>query len=467
VNGTPATPVHPRTIEEAAQGLRSGAYTSSQLTMACLDRIAATQDTLGAFVTVCEESARKAAAVADRDLADGIDRGPLMGVPLAVKDVIATQDAPTTANSRALPTGWGNGIDAPATARLRAAGAVIVGKSTTSELALGHPDGDAGFPVPRNPWNLAHSPSGSSSGNGIAIVAGLALGGIGTDTAGSVRGPAAANGHTGLKVTYGRVPKTGVVPLADSLDTVGPMARSARDCAILLDAVSGHDPGDPHATRVELPDTLPELTGSVDQLRIGLPRPYFFDEPRLADEARAAVLAAVGILSQAGALITDTSLDHAREAQDATVVTMLAEAFAQYRPTLVDHWNDYGRHARALLARGALLSGADYLQAQRVRSWFRQEVAQRFRSFDVLITPGCLGPAERTAVIDPERSMLGPSFNGPWSLVGLPAVVLPCGMSASGLPLALQIIGRPFAEGTVLRVADAYQRRTGWHLMEP
>ncbi|MBO0813333.1 MAG: amidase, partial [Microlunatus sp.] len=201
------------TIAEAGAALRSGTLTSIELTRTILDRALALNDALGAYVVITEDAAMRQAAAADADFAAGVDKGPLQGVPLAIKDIIAMKGAPTTANSRVLAADWGAGTDAPVTARLRTAGAVFVGKSTTSEFALGLPDAEKGFPVPHNPWNLSHTPAGSSSGTGVATAAQLALGGLGTDTGGSVRGPACVNGHTGLKVTFGRVPKNGVVSL--------------------------------------------------------------------------------------------------------------------------------------------------------------------------------------------------------------------------------------------------------------
>jgi aspartyl-tRNA(Asn)/glutamyl-tRNA(Gln) amidotransferase subunit A len=457
----------PLTIVEAAAALRGGVVTSVELTSLCLQRIDETQSSLGAFVTVCADTALEAAEEADRQFAAGVDPGPLCGIPLAVKDIIATKDAPTTANSRVLDPHWGEGVDAPAVARLRAAGSVILGKATTSEFACGMPDPDKGFPIPRNPWNIDHTPAGSSSGTGVAVAAGLALGGLGTDTGGSVRGPAAANGLTGLKVTFGRVPKNGVVPLGYSLDSVGPMARSAYDCALLLEVIAGYDPGDPYAADVGVPTYRDALTGSVEGLRVGVPVPYFFDAPELEEETRAAVLAAVDLLRGAGAVVSETIVPYAKEAKDANTLTMSAEAFAYHRHNLVGRWEDYGRFTRPMLARGVLTTAGDYAQAQRLRSVFQREVAKLFTSFDVLVTPGGLGPAERTDLMDMDKRMVGPSFTGQWNFAGLPAAVMPCGANDEGLPLPMQIIGKPFAEGTVLRVADFYQRQTAWHLRVP
>ena len=418
-------------------------------------------------MAVCTDTALQSARVADAELAVGRDRGPSMGIPLAIKDLIATKDAPTTANSRVLQPDWGKGIDSPAVARLRAAGSVIIGKSTTSEFACGQPDPEKGFPIPHNPWNIEHTPGGTSSGSGIAVVAGLALGGLGTDTGGSIRAPAAANGLTGLKVTFGRVPKNDVVPLGFSLDTVGPMARSARDCAILLEVIAGHDPGDPCASRAKVPAYGQELSGSVEGLRVGVPTRYFFDSAELHDQTRTVVLSAVDLLSDMGATIVEVEVPHAKEANDANMLTMEAEGFAYHRATLVERWEDYGRYTRPFLARGALSSSGDYVQAQRFRSYFCREMSMLFDTVDVLVTPGALAPAQRLADRVQDKISAAPSLTGQWNLAGLPAVVFPCGVDDSGLPMAMQIIGNAFNEGTVLQVANAYQEQTAWHLRVP
>jgi len=344
------TKTTPPTIASAAADLRAGAITSAALTATMFERIDAAE-LLGAFVCLTRESAMRAAEAADADFAAGVDRGPLQGIPLAVKDIISTADAPTTANSRVLAPDWGGGIDAPVVTRLRAAGAVIVGKSTTSEFACGLPDPDKGFPVPRNPWNPEHSAGGSSSGTGVAVAAGLVLGGLGTDTGGSVRFPAALNGHTGLKVTYGRVPKNGVVPLGFTLDSIGPMARSAEDCALLLDVMAGADAGDASSARIDVPVYSTSIDRGLEGVRVGVPKPYFFDADGLDLEVRDAVLAAIDLLGAGGAVVSSTIVENAKLAKEANAITMVAEAFAYHRRDLATRWTDYGRHTRMTLGR--------------------------------------------------------------------------------------------------------------------
>jgi aspartyl-tRNA(Asn)/glutamyl-tRNA(Gln) amidotransferase subunit A len=457
----------PLTINDAAAAIRSGAITSTSLTAELLDRIARLNDTLGAFVTVCAGTAMAAAEAADKELAAGLDRGPLQGIPLAIKDIISTKDAPTTANSRVLAADWGGGIDAPVVARLRNAGAVIAGKATTSEFANGQPDPDKGFLIPRNPWNIEHTPAGSSSGTGIAVAAGLTLGGLGTDTGGSIRSPSSVNGLTGLKPTFGRVPKNGVVPLGYTHDHVGPMARSASDCAAILEVIAGYDPGDPYVSRVGVPMYGEQLTGDVAGLRVGVPMPYFFDAPDLDDEVREAVLGMIDLLKANGAEVVETAIPFAKEAKDANQIAFGGEAFAYHRNNLVNRWSDYGKYTRVNLVRGAWMTAGDFAQMQRFRAFFVREVATVMSDVDVLVTPASPTPAQRIDEMNPENRLTQSSFTGQWNFTGLPAAVAPCGHSAFGLPIGVQVIGKPFAEGQVLSVLDAYQRLTDWHLRVP
>lgn len=457
----------PLTIREAAAALRGGATTSVALTEGFLERTERLNPKLGAFITVTADCARADAARADEAFAKGVDAGPLQGIPVAVKDILATKDAPTTANSRVLDPAWGEGYDSPVVERLREAGAVMMGKLVLSEFANGMPDPDKGFPMPVNPWNAEHTAAGSSSGTGIAVVAGMILGGIGTDTGGSVRGPASANGHSGLKVSFGRVPKWGCVPLGYSLDSIGPMARSAYDCAVMLGIIAGHDARDPDSVDVPVPDYASLLDGSAEGLRIGVPKAYFFDHPAVADEVREAVLGAIAALESAGAIVTDVDLPHADLAKEANAITIAAEAFTFHRENMASRWSTYGRYTRMSIARGALQSAADYAQAQRFRSYFIKVVNEAMADLDVLITPTSTTPAQRIDQMTVEGRITAPSFTGHWNLTGQPALAIPCGFSASGLPLSMQIVGKPFDEATVLRVGDAYQQLTDWHLRMP
>jgi aspartyl-tRNA(Asn)/glutamyl-tRNA(Gln) amidotransferase subunit A len=457
----------PLTIQETAEALRAGKFTSTELTKALLAKTKALNPTLGAFIVITEETALAEAAAADAKFAAGIDLGPLQGIPYGVKDIIATKDAPTTANGLILDPAWGAGYDATVVAKLRAAGAVLMGKTVLNEFAIGQPDPSKPFPMPQNPWDLERSASGSSSGTGIAVAAGLVLGGLGTDTGGSTRGPSSWNGHSGMKQTFGRVSKFGCVPLGYSLDHINPMARSAYDCALMLNIMAGYDPLDPTTVDVPVPDYIAALTGSVEGLRIGLPMSYFFDVPDLDPEVKAAVLAGAKTLEEAGAIVTEIDIPHAGEAKDANMLIMYSEAFAYHREDLASRFDVYGRYTSEVLTRGALVGGSDYVQAQRFRSYWKQQVAEAMSGIDVLITPTSITPAPKRVDMTPEKQIAGSSFTGQWNLTGLPAMAIPCGVSEGGLPLSMQIVGKPFAEATVFQVGDAYQRLTDFHLRVP
>jgi aspartyl-tRNA(Asn)/glutamyl-tRNA(Gln) amidotransferase subunit A len=331
------------------------------------------------------------------------------------------------------------------------------------EFAIGWPDPATGLRYARNPWDLARSPGGSSSGTGAAIAAGLILGGLGTDTGGSIRGPAAYCGISGLKPTFGRVSNEGCVPLSYSLDHIGPMARTMRDCAVLLQVLAGFDPLDPCTARVAVPDYAADLDGSVRGLRIGLVREHFFDVPELDGEVRQAVLDGVDRLAAAGASVVDVALPHAAIARTAQRAIMLGEAYAYHLPDLQSRPQLYGKYTRQQITQGALYSAADYVQAQRVRSVIKAEALAALSVADVLVTPTMLNVAPRFEGYDPDALRRAPTFMAIWNLTGLPAASVCCGFSNAGLPIGMQIVGKPFDEAMVLRVGDAYQQLTDWH----
>jgi aspartyl-tRNA(Asn)/glutamyl-tRNA(Gln) amidotransferase subunit A len=457
----------PRTIVEAGDWLRSGRITSLQLTQAQLDRSEKTQNTLAAFITIAGETALAAAATADAELKSGTDRGPLHGIPIGVKDIIATVDAPTTANSRVMDPAWGAGRDATVITRLRAAGAIMLGKLGLNEYAIGFPDPDTGFRIPKNPWNLEHFPGGSSSGTGAAVAAGLVLGGLGTDTGGSIRGPSAYCGISGIKPTFGLVSKHGCVPLGYSLDNIGPMTRTVRDCALMLQAMAGYDSLDPCSVDTPVPDMLAKLDGSLNGIRIGVPREYFFEVPELNAEVKQAVLLAIDAMEAAGAQIVDVSIPHAALARHAQRVIMYAEAYAYHEPDLQTRPELYGKYTRQNIRQGVMFTAPDYVQAQRVRSLIKAETIEALSGVDVLATPTMLGVAPTFAGYDFEAFTRQPTFTGIWNLTGSPALSICCGFSQSGLPIGLQIVGKAFDEPNVFKVGDAYQSFTDWHLAMP
>ncbi|HVX21947.1 MAG TPA: amidase [Acidimicrobiales bacterium] len=456
----------PLSITEAAALLRAGRLSSAELTAAVLARADALDPVLGVYLDRYDETAMAAAREADRELAAGTDRGPLHGIPIGVKDILATVEGPTTAQSLVLDRGWGAGRDAPVVGRLRAAGVVVTGKSSTMEFAIGAPDPAKPFPLPRNPWDPATWPGGSSSGTGAGVAAGLFLGGLGTDTGGSIRIPAAFCGISGLMPTFGRVPKSGCVPLGYSQDHVGPMARSVRDCAAMLQVMAGHDPTDPDSATVPVPDFGGRLGRSLDGLRIGVVRAHH--APDGADPAVAVAFeAAVATLERLGATAVPVELPQYAEMTAVSLVTLLAEAFAYHRPTFRTHWADYGTPTRLFIGQGLFVSGADVVQAQRVRGMVRRALADLFGQVDVAAMPTMSMGALDYGRMDHLGDYFGLMHTSYWDPAGNPVLAVPMGFNDRGLPLSLQLAAAPFAEPLLVAVGDAYQQATDWHRREP
>ncbi|MCW2539083.1 MAG: Amidase [Frankiales bacterium] len=454
----------PLTITEAGTALRSGAITAVALTQAVQARADVLDPILGCYITRTNESALAAAATADAELAAGLDRGPLHGIPLGIKDIIATNEAPTTAQSLILDPQFGQQGDAVVVRRLRAAGAVITGKATTMEYAIGAPDSSKGFPTPRNPYNLEHWTGGSSSGTGNGVAAGMFLGGLGTDTGGSVRMPAAWCGISGMKQTFGRVPKSGCVPLGMSLDHIGPMTRSARDCAAMLAVMAGHDNSDACSVDRPVDDYLAALTGDVTGLRVGVDL-SFLDRTECDPDVAAMMRAAVDVFADAGALIVPVALPLYEELSFANRVTSNSESSTYHRPDLKARWSDYGKPTRMAIGRGMLIAAADYVQAQRVRRVGVRAAAEMFADVDLVLTPTCLSAAPNVEGLD-FFGLFSSLLMSYWNAIGHPAMSIPMGLTSAGLPVGLQLGGRPFEEATIFRAADAFQLHTDHHLQE-
>lgn len=455
----------PLTISAAARALREGTLTSRELTEKTIARADALDERLGVYIARLDDGAREAADRADEQFARGIDLGPLQGIPLGIKDNIAMSGAPTTAQSLVLEPGFGGGEDAPVVARLRAAGAVLTGKLTTMEYAVGMPDPEKPFPVPRNPFSTDHWTGGSSSGTGAGVASGLFLGGLGTDTGGSIRMPAAWCGISGFKQTFGRVPKSRIVPLGFSYDTVGPMTRSAYDCGLMLNVLAGHDESDACSVDRPIPDYIATLDGDISGLRVGVDLTFL--ESPLCDPANAAAIhAAIQVLRDAGAIISDAPLPYRDELKNATMLGFVMEAFAYHHKDLQTRWSDYGAETRLSIATGALFSTGDYIQMQRVRRASVKKMEAMFAGIDIHLTPTAMTGGLRIDTQDFEQ-YIDVVNTGYWNGVGYPAISVPMGQDAEGLPLGLQLAGRPFEEPTVLRIADAFQQRTAYHLAEP
>jgi aspartyl-tRNA(Asn)/glutamyl-tRNA(Gln) amidotransferase subunit A len=459
----------PLTLTDAARALRSGSTTSVELTRRSVALADEIDEALGVYITRFDDCALERAAVADAELAHGLDRGPLHGLPVGVKDVLAMSEGPTSAQSLVLDPAWGKGKDAPVVERLKGAGAVLTGKLTTMEFACGMPDFEKPFPVPRNPWSSDTWPGGSSSGTGAAVAAGIVYAGVGTDTGGSIRIPAAFCGVTGLKPTFGRVPNAGCVPLGYSLDCIGPLARSARDCGAFLGAIAGPDPRDHTAAEKPVPDFLSgPLDGSLAELRIGVDRISPFkegDDPGVAP----ALETAVATLESLGATIVDIELPYYQPTLAAMWTILASEALAYHRNDLQSRWHDFSATTRMTIAAGVAYSGADYVQAQRVRRVSQRAVAALFTELDLVVTPTATmaAPTHAELLEGGLGNLTDRTHTLYWSALGNPALAMPMGFNGDHMPLSVHVAARPFEEALLIRAGDAYQRATDWHTRVP
>jgi aspartyl-tRNA(Asn)/glutamyl-tRNA(Gln) amidotransferase subunit A len=439
---------------------------------ATLARIASVNPVLCAYISVFEEQARQVARAAEMLIMAGHDLGPLHGVPIALKDNVATKGQRTTAGSKILAD-WLPAHDATVASRLRRAGAVIVGKLNMHEFAWGGTSDNPHYGAVRNPWNTDRFPAGSSGGSGAAVAARACFGAIGTDTGGSIRLPSAINGIVGLRPTYGRVSNHGIVPLAWSMDTAGPMTRTVADCALIFGAFAGHDPADPASANVATHDYLSRLEGGVTGLRIGVVPDYFFRH--LQPPVHAAVMAALKTLEDAGAEVVDVPIQNIHGNISAQLTIESAEPSTYHQRWLRDRPEDYGADVRVLLKVGEMLLATHYLQAQRYRSLLRNEFLEAFKKVDIFLCPtlpftATLVGATKVVIEDGvEEDMLSAimQYTGVPSLTGLPALAVPCGFDGDGLPVGMQLIGKPFDEATLFRVGATYQSLTGFHLKAP
>ncbi len=450
------------TIRELGARYRKRELSPVEVARALLARIEKLDPALHAFVTLTPDRALADARAAEDALRRGDER-PLLGIPVGHKDIYLTKGIRTTGGS-ALFADWVPDSDSTVGRRWQDAGTVLLGKLITHEFAFGLQFPGHRFQPARNPWNLEHIPGGSSSGSGAALAAGLLHGATGSDTGGSIRGPAAFCGITGLKPTYGRVSRAGVMTLSWTLDHTGPMARTVEDCTYLLQAIAGHDAADPASSTRPVDDYVGALDGNVRGLRIGVPRNYFFEDAD-TDNVRA-FEDALGTLRKLGADVRDLQIP-AFNLSRSFMLIMLSEAFAYHEQDLRLHPELYGEMLRERLLTGALVTGPEYVQAQRVRMQICADVAEVMKTVDVLATPTTpkTAPTFKT-MYDPELAF--PRTNmPPFNLTGQPTLALPCGLSASGLPLSLQLSGRAFEEATVLRLGHAYQRATDWHTRRP
>jgi aspartyl-tRNA(Asn)/glutamyl-tRNA(Gln) amidotransferase subunit A len=427
----------PFTIAEAAKLMEAKKISSVELTHLCLGRIRQLDPALHSFLLVTEDRALADARAADDRRARGQSRGALDGIPIGHKDIYNTDGIRTTAHSRLLAENVPN-TDATSVRLLAAAGTVLLGKLATHEFALGGPSFDLPWPPVRNPWNTEHFTAGSSSGTGAAVAAGLVLGGTGSDTGGSIRGPAALCGIAGIKPTYGLVSRAGILPLAFTLDHAGPMAWTVEDCALLLQAMAGHDPADPAS--VNLPASPATMAG---------------------------IEAAVALFRNQGASVRDITLSPLMEYHACGFLILLVEAYAVHEPWLTTRFHEYGELFRDRVALAGFVRGVDYVQAIRRRQELCLEMAAAMADVDVVITAAQPGEAALIAEVPKWLMLDKPNFTIPFNVTGYPAVSVCTGYGVGGLPVAMQIAAKPFCEPTLFRVAHAYESATSWRERRP
>jgi aspartyl-tRNA(Asn)/glutamyl-tRNA(Gln) amidotransferase subunit A len=456
----PADPTR-LSIAETGEQIRRRSLSATELTRAYLERIARRDGELRAYITVCEAAALAAAAAADREIAGGKYRGPLHGIPIALKDLVMTRGVRTTCGARILKD-WVPETDATVAARLAEAGAILLGKLNMHEFAYGPTGVNALYGTPRNPWDGTRMPGGSSSGSAVAVAAGLAAGALGTDTGGSIRIPAAFCGIVGLKPTYGRVSRAGVIPLAWSLDHVGPMTRTVTDAALMLQVLAGRDAADPSTVALPVPDYQAALRGDLCGLRLGIPRDFFF--AHLEPEIREAVQETAGRLQSQGAAVEEVRLPRISLAGAASFAIMRAEATAYHESYLRSRPGDYGADVRGRLMAGQFLPATQYLKGQRARQVLRAEVDATLTRVHALLAPAAPLPAPpldlREVTVEgvtQDVRLWITRYTAPINVTGHPVLAVPCGLTTGGLPIGLQIIGRHFDEATILRIGRAVE----------
>jgi aspartyl-tRNA(Asn)/glutamyl-tRNA(Gln) amidotransferase subunit A len=453
-------------LAEAADMIRARKLSPVEYTQALLGRTEKLDRRYHPYIRLTPERAMAAARRAEEEVAGGKLRGPLHGVPYGLKDIIDVAGLPTTCHSKVLIDNVA-AASAAVTERLEGAGGILMGKLATHEFAIGGPSFDLPWPPAVNPWGGNHFPGGSSSGSGVALAAGLLPAALGTDTAGSVRNPASMCGVTGMKPTYGLVSRRGVFPLAYSLDHVGPMTRTVRDNALLLQVLAGHDAHDPGSARVAIPDYSADLGRGVKGLRIALVRHFYAEDMQANPEQMQAIDAAAEVLRGLGAEVREVRLAPLAHYSTCTRIIICCEAYAIHRKWLAERPADYGDIGRRRILEGAAFSAADYIDAQRMRARLTKRTLEALAGFDAALTASNMDPtvpiddAEACQRVYPRQS------RQPFNVTGQPALAMPAGFTRDGLPLSLQLVGHPFQEATVYRIAAAYEGATGWTKRHP
>lgn len=454
------------TIAEAASLIAAKKLSPVELTQACLGRMHGTEATLHAFVLPTEERALADAKAAEAAIMKSGPRGPMHGIPIGLKDIVDSAGIETTCGSKIL-AGNVPETDAACAAKLAAAGTVLMGKLTTHEFADGGPSFDLPKPPARNPWNPDHFTAGSSSGTGAAVAAGVIMCGIGTDTGGSIRGPAALCGIAGLKPTYGLVSRAGVAPAAFSLDHIGPMAWTSEDCAIMLQVLAGHDPADPASASQPIPDYRAALTGHLKGVRVGVIRHFHEEDYRVEPAVQTGIDNALTVFRSLGATVSDVVVSPLQDWHACGSLISITERAAAYEEWAQTRLHDFSERYQRRLHLGALVSGVDYVQAVRRRRELRSELQAAMRDLDVVITAGAPGEAARIDSIPKWDLFDKPNFTMPFNVTGYPAHCVCSGFGPGGLPVSVQIVGKPFQEAMVLRVGDAFEKATDSRIRRP
>src|SRR5215471_2192880 len=454
------------TIAEASRAIAAKKLSPVELTKACLDRVHKLEDRLHAFVLPTEERALAEAKAAEAAIMAGKPLSPLHGIPFGMKDIVDVKGLPTTCQSKILQDNIADS-DATCMTKLAGAGMVLMGKTTTHEFADGGPSFDLPKPPARNPWNTDHFTAGSSSGTGAGVAAGMFLGGIGTDTGGSIRGPAALCGIAGIKPTYGLVSRAGVAPAAFSLDHIGPMAWTAEDCALLLQALAGHDPRDPASAQRPIPNYTAGLGSGIKGLKIGVIHHFHETDHKVSDGTQRGLTAAIATLRELGAEIREVQLSPLQDWLACGSLMSITERAAAYEEWARTRFGEFSERVRNRLMLGVLVSGVDYVQAVRRRRELRAELQSAMQGLDAVLT--ATQPAE-AAKIDavPKWDLFGPpNFTMPFNVAGYPAISVCAGFGEGGLPVAIQLAGKPFREPTLFRIADAFEKATTFRDRRP
>jgi aspartyl-tRNA(Asn)/glutamyl-tRNA(Gln) amidotransferase subunit A len=458
-------------LAEVSRRIENKEVSPVELADACIERIHEVNPQLSAYISVYEKEAREVAKAAEMLIGVGNHLGPLHGIPISLKDIVGIKGFTSTAGSKVLEN-WIPTEDATVVSKLKGAGANIIGKTNMHEFAWGGTSDNPHYGTVRNPWDTSRFPAGSSGGSGAAVAARTCFGALGTDTGGSVRLPSAINGIVGIRPTIGRVSNYGVIPLAWSMDTVGPMTRTVEDCAIMFNVLAGHDPKDSGSSALSVPDYTKDLNKGVRGLRIGVVPNYFFSN--VQEPVLKAYKAALANLEELGASIEEVTIENIEGNITAQLIVESCEPSTYHQKWLREQPESYGDDVRLLLELGEMHLATHYIQAQRYRSLLRSEFLDAFKTVDVFICPTLPFTATRVGetkvdINGKEEDMLSAimQFTGVPSLAGLPSLNVPCGFDDDGLPIGMQIIGKPFDEETLFRMGHAYQQETNFHERSP